>query len=161
MFHRFFSTWRPEEGSSDTPFFPGCLQWFPPPSERIELRQTLTCSPPPVCLSLWMGVKVAGGSGTKQCLGTANNGLTWTWEREGNKCHNAWKPPTGDVKIKPWIQLAVYIHSYTHNEQRQEACRSSKTYTTRGAYIKENCSTRLKAFPETRWAAAGLCRRYF
>lgn len=48
-------------------------------SATMSFSQTLTCFPPispslPLCL--WMGVRVAGGWGTKGCLGTADNGQT-------------------------------------------------------------------------------------
>lgn len=154
----FFIT--PEEGSSETP---SLYSWMC--NDFLRYQRTLSQARHLLLLLLHHqsvsldGVSVAGGRGTKQCLGTADNGPTWTWEREGNDCHNAWKPPTGDFKIRLWIQLAVCIHSHTHthNEQSQEACHSSKTYV----YIKENCSTHaLKPFLKQLQGCVEMKKKY-
>lgn len=142
-----------EQGSSWTSSLYSCnnslLHLRKSTQSDIDLFSPVSPSLP---LCLWKGVKVARGWDTKQCLGTADNGQTWTWEREGNECHNAWKPPTGNFKIK-WANtisgVHTFVHTHTQNEQWQETCHSSKTYTNRSTYIKENCSThvlKLKPF---------------
>lgn len=66
------------------------------------------------------GVRLAESPGTKRCLGTADNGPTWTWERDGNTCHNAWKLPAGGgFKIRQWIQLAASTHTAQWNKARK------------------------------------------
>lgn len=119
-------------------------------SADIYVFSPIGPSLPPSFVSTW--VLKSPGAGAPRSVWVQQTMDRPKSEREGNECDNAWKLPTGDFKIRPWIQSVT--HTDTDRGQSQETC-SSKTCTT-SAYIKLTTHVLNYIWKQTAKAAVGL-----